>query len=356
MRAKEYIAQNSDNIAHLAEVSKVIADLMPIRHNKQATDEYFNRRLSADIRRQDYLLRMELYEQGNAMQKEPPTLEEIQNEIPKDISAEVREQLFKVIAGDESFGYLYFLLGTEQNAKRKNSPIDCLPDENKIHYAIVRFRDDYPKANLDDYLNDDLNYQQYDRLTSGGYMADEDQTMLQYFNSAFEIYDQLRLHKQSVSGARNYLRTLQFKDDNQKYWTLEYVITIIDEYEHEDDQLARCRKEIEKIILPLQQNVVKQEDMLLEKSKVNLNSRKGTKLDLIRIINTLYELGFFTDEAGGKIQKKTVFTTIGKSLNIDLSSYDKDLSRSLSDSTALEKHLKIFNDMLTCMTNVFNSK
>lgn len=356
MRAKEYIAQNSDNIAHLKEVSKVMADLTPLRLDKQATDEYFNHRLSADIRRRDYLLRMELYEQGNAMQKDRPVLEEITDELPVEISAEVREQLFHVIAEDESFGYLYFLLGTEQNSKRKHNPIDCLPDESKIHDAIVRYRDDYPKANLDDFLNDDLNYQQYDRLTSGGYMADEDQTMLQYFNSAFEIYDQLRLHKQSVSGARNYLRTLQFKDDNQKYWTLEYVITMIDEYEHEDDQLARCRKEIEKIILPLQQTVVKQEDMLLEKSKVYLNSRKGTKLDLIRIINALYELGFFTDEAGGKIQKKIVFSTIGKSLNIDLTSYDKDLSRSLSDSTALEKHLKIFNDMLTCMTNVFNSK
>lgn len=356
MRAKEYIAQNSDKISHLAEVSQVLADITPLRLDKQATDEYFNHRLSADIRRRDYLLRMELYEQGNAMQKEKPVLEEIADELPVEISAEVREQLFHVIAEDESFGYLYFLLGTEQNSKRKHNPIDCLPDEGKIRDAIVRYRDDYPKTNLDDYINDDLNYQQYDRLTSGGYMADEDQIMLHYFNNAFEIYDQLRLHKQSVSGARSYLRTLQFVDDNQKYWILEYVITLIDEYEHEDEQLARCRKEIEKIILPLQQTVVKQEDMLLEKSKVYLNSRKGTKLDLIRIVNVLYELGFFTDEAGNKIQKKIVFATIGKALNIDLTSYDKDLSRSLSDSTALDKHQKIFNDMLQCMTSIFNSK
>ena len=356
MRAKEYLAQNADNIGHLAEVSQVVADLTPLRLNKHATDEYFNHRLSADIRRRDYLLRMELYEQGNAMQKERPVLEEISDELPVEISSEVREQLFHVISGDESFGYLYFLLGTEQNSKRKHNPIDCLPDENKIRSAIVRYRDDYPKSNLDDYLNEDLNYQQYDRLTSGGYMPDEDPSMLQYFNRVFEVYDQLRLHKQSVSGIRNYLRTLQFPDDNQKYWVLEYVLTLIDEYEHEDDQLMRCRKEIEKIILPLQQTIVKQEDMLMEKSKVYLNSRKGTKLDLIRVVNVLYELGFFLDETGNKIPKKTVFTTIGKALNIDLSAYDKDLSRSLSDSTALEKHQKIFHDMLQCMTNIFNSK
>jgi len=356
MRAKEYIAQNSDNIVHLEEVSKVIVDLMPIRHNKHATDEYFNRRLSADIRRQDYLLRMELYEQGNAMQKEPPTLEEIQDEIPKGISAEVREQLFKVIASDESFGHLYFLLGTEQNAKRKNNPIDCLPDEQRIKLAITRYRDDYPKANLDDYLNDELNYNQYDVLTSGGYLADEESVILQYFNRAFDIYDQLRQCKQSISGARNYIRSLHFESECLQYWTLAYIVRLIDEYEREDEQLARCKKELEKVLLPLEPKVVKDGEPTMMRSEVYLNNRKGTKIDFIRVINTLYDLGFFTDESGNKIQKKTVFTTIGLALNIDLSGYDSDLSRSLSDSTALEKHLKIFRDMLQRMIDIFNSK
>lgn len=356
MRAKEYIAQNSDSIGHLAEVSQTFADLTPLRLDKQATDEYFNHHLSADIRRRDYLLRQELYEQGNAMQKEAPHLEDIPDELPVEIAAEVREQLFKAIAGDESFGYLYFLLGTEQNAKRKHNPIDCLPDECRIRSAIIRYRDDYPKQNLDEYLNDDLNYQQYDCLTSDGYLADEETVMLQYFNRVFEVYDQLRLHKQSISGARSYLRSLHFADDNEKYWTLEYVLRLIDEYEREDEQLARCRKEVEKIILPLQATIVKQDEAECERSQVYLNTRKGTKLDLIRVVNTLYDLGFFTDESGGKIPKKTVFTTIGNALNIDLSAYDKDLSRSLSDSTALDKHLKIFRDMLQRMAEIFNSK
>lgn len=356
MRAKEYITQNSDTIVHLAEVSNVIADLMPFRRNKQATDEYFNRRLSADVRRQDYLLRMELYEQGNAMQKEPPTLEEIAEEIPKDISAEVREQLFQVIAGDESFGYLYFLLGTEQNAKRKNNPIDCLPDEQRINLAITRYRDDYPKNILDDYLNDELNYNQYDLLTSGGYLADEEPILLQYFNNVFEIYDKLRLRKQSISGARSYVRSLQFENECLQYWTLAYVVRLIDEYEREDEQLARCKKEIEKVTQPLKQNVVKDGERTMLKSEVYLNQRKGTKIDFIRVINALYDLGFFTEESGKKIPKKTVFTTIGLALNIDLSGYDNDLSRSLSDSTAMEKHLKIFHDMLQRMTDIFNSK
>lgn len=42
MRAKEYIAQNADSIGHLAEVSQALADLTPLRLDKQATDEYLN--------------------------------------------------------------------------------------------------------------------------------------------------------------------------------------------------------------------------------------------------------------------------------------------------------------------------
>ena len=82
---------------------------------------------------------------------------------------------------------------------------------------------------------------------------------------------------------------------------------------------------------------------------------RGFKIDLIRVINVLYMLGFFTGKNGAKVTKKEVFTAIGKALNIDLSTYDSDLSRSLSDSTALEKHLSIFDRMRQKMVEVFNN-
>lgn len=83
---------------------------------------------------------------------------------------------------------------------------------------------------------------------------------------------------------------------------------------------------------------------------------RGFKIDLIRVINVLYMLGFFTGKNGAKVTKKEVFTAIGKALNIDLSTYDSDLSRSLSDSTALEKHLSIFDRMREKMVEVFNGR
>jgi hypothetical protein len=41
---------------------------------------------------------------------------------------------------------------------------------------------------------------------------------------------------------------------------------------------------------------------------------------------------------------------------LDLSDYDKDLSRAMSDSTKLEKHTRVFEDMKQKMIEIWNSK
>lgn len=96
--------------------------------------------------------------------------------------------------------------------------------------------------------------------------------------------------------------------------------------------------------------------LIYENGKVYLNPKRGTKIDLIRVVNVLYELGFFTDAQGNSISKKEVFTTLGRFINVNLEDYDKDLSRALNDSTALDKHLKVFDRMREKMEEIFNSK
>ena len=91
-------------------------------------------------------------------------------------------------------------------------------------------------------------------------------------------------------------------------------------------------------------------------SPIYLSTAKGQKIDLIRTLNVMYEQGRFKGKDGSKLTKKEFFTWMGKVLNVDLSDYDKDLSRSMSDSTKLEKHLKTFEDMKQKMTEIWNSK
>lgn len=97
------------------------------------------------------------------------------------------------------------------------------------------------------------------------------------------------------------------------------------------------------------------DDKTSVESPVHLSITRGTKIDFIRVMNSLYELGFFTDDKGGKISKKDVMIAVGKAVNVDLSEYQNDLSRSLSDSTKLEKHLTIFDRLKDKMVEVFNN-
>lgn len=105
---------------------------------------------------------------------------------------------------------------------------------------------------------------------------------------------------------------------------------------------------------PIYQSGVKTEtEEASNASPVHLSTTRGTKIDFIRVVNCLYELGFFADDKGGKINKKDVMIALGKVVNVDLTEYNNDLSRSLSDSTKLEKHLAIFDRMKQKMEDVF---
>ena len=85
-----------------------------------------------------------------------------------------------------------------------------------------------------------------------------------------------------------------------------------------------------------------------------LSKERGRRLDMIRVINSIFELGFFVDENGRKSNKKDVFIVMGHAMNVDFSNYNHDLSSSLTDSTSMNKHLKIFEDMLDMMKKIFN--
>jgi len=357
MRAKEYIHLHQQELKHPDIVKQVISDLLPLRLDKVATGEYMNSRLSADTRYQHYLLKKELFERGNALQTEEPSYEPMEGEVSMDIASEVREDLFHAVEHDGSFGYLFYILGTEQNARRNSEPIDCIPNAERIVQRLIENRDDYPKENLDGYINENLNYQQYNMLVDGHYWEDDDAIYLKYYNRVYEIYDELRLRKQSISAIKGFLREQIFDSDAEKYWTLAFIVTLIEDANEIDSCLDRCKQEILRIINPIKNNVIKEPSNENKKvSLVHLSKKKGTKLDMIRVFNSLYELGKFEDENGKKLTKKEFFIAVGEFMNIDLEHYDKDLSNSMASSVAYEKQTRIFDEMKEKHQEIYNSK
>ena len=286
MRAKEYIEQNKDNIHHLEEVRRIITELLPLRMSKEKTDDYYNNVLSADIRLRNYLLQKELYEKKNAMQLEEPSFVEIPDEIPTDCISEIRETLFQIIKNDESFGYLFFLLGTEQNAKHKAEPIDCIPNAERIKNAIGQNRDDYPKTSLDDYLDDDFNYKHYDSLISENQYPDDQAVLLDHFNRAYLIYDELRCRKHKLSEVRKYCNELVFSSEKEQYFLLSFVISMIEQYEYQDEQLNRVKKELQKKIEPIQSTFGPTDSNSSEETKeATIKVQSAVILEILKKIN-----------------------------------------------------------------------
>ena len=91
-------------------------------------------------------------------------------------------------------------------------------------------------------------------------------------------------------------------------------------------------------------------------SSVYLSPVRGKKIDFIRVVNVLYELGLFTDKDGVRCTKKEAFRAFGRAVNLDLSNYNKDLSRALNDTTTRERQLQIFKDMRQKMAEIYNDK
>lgn len=91
-------------------------------------------------------------------------------------------------------------------------------------------------------------------------------------------------------------------------------------------------------------------------SSVYLSPVRGKKIDFIRVVNVLYELGLFTDKDGVRCTKKEAFRAFGRAVNLDLSNYNKDLSRALNDTTTRERQLQIFKDMRQKMSEIYQDK
>ena len=92
------------------------------------------------------------------------------------------------------------------------------------------------------------------------------------------------------------------------------------------------------------------------KSTIRINEKKFAKIDLIRIINAMYDIGFFVSTEGKKKIKGQCMVTIGNALNVDLGDYSNDLSSSMQDGSKIDKHLEIFKLMAEAMEDYFNNR
>lgn len=101
-----------------------------------------------------------------------------------------------------------------------------------------------------------------------------------------------------------------------------------------------------------QKQVIINKDLQSSKGEVNqnmitLNSKKGMKVNLFRIIIAMHKLGFFVDETGNIPDQEDVFKAFGDMLQKDYSKYCKDLSeasKKKNEVTIFQKLEKAFRE------------
>lgn len=90
-------------------------------------------------------------------------------------------------------------------------------------------------------------------------------------------------------------------------------------------------------------------------SDIYLSRQRGKKIDFIRVINALYELRFFEDEAGQIPTKEKVMACLGKMLGVDLTGYNADLSQAFTTGN-IENNVAVFAAMTSITTKIVTER
>lgn len=79
-----------------------------------------------------------------------------------------------------------------------------------------------------------------------------------------------------------------------------------------------------------------------EHKPVRLNMGAGRKLDFLRIVLAMHEMGFFTDVAGGEVDRQDVFNAFGDALGMDFERANANLSEGMNHWSP-DKRAEVFS-------------
>lgn len=109
-------------------------------------------------------------------------------------------------------------------------------------------------------------------------------------------------------------------------------------------------------ILTIVNNISKETNANLGNTTIEHNIKfAGSKIDLIRILNALYELRKIEDLNGQVPPKKEFMISAGQFFNVNLANYDTSLSQAIKEGE-LEPNLEIFEKMKKVFQNIWHEK
>jgi len=231
MRAKEKLEFNKPEFEFYELVKKSIYDLYPLRTNKRKTEEYCDNHLFADARCR------EIFKINNC-NHESVNFRENDDEIDHLISYRVRKEIQNAICDDKTFIYAYNIIERDHNPyndvyKSKSLQLkpETLTTSREIEEEISRYKEDYPKSNLSDYLIDEANFKFYNERFLN--LSFDDEGWLFIFNKAYEIFDRIRTFASNPSQAHYMANNIYFGDKMLEDAIIDVLLLLIDNYSYD---------------------------------------------------------------------------------------------------------------------------
>ena len=231
MRAKEKLEFNRKEFDHYEFVRKSIYDLYPLRTDKQKTKDYFSKYLFADARYRKKI-------KSSNGTHETVRFHENKNEIDYLIAYRVRKEIQNAICDDKTFLYAYNIIECDHNPydeDQKGKTVKLKPETYtssvEIEEEIARYKEDYPKNNLGDYLLDEKNFEFYSERFCD-FMVDEDWWLF-VFNKAYEIFDRLRILAYDPFRAHYLANNIYFGDKQIEETILDLLLILINNYTYD---------------------------------------------------------------------------------------------------------------------------
>lgn len=278
MRAKEKLEFNRREFDYFDHVRKSIYDLYPLRTDKRKTKDYFSKYLYADARYRKKI-------KTNNGTHETVSFHENKDEVDHLIAYRVRKEIQNAICDDKTFLYAYNIIERDHNpydedqkGKTVKLKSETLASSEEIEGECARYKEDYPKNNLGDYLLDERNFEFYNERFCD-FIVDEEWWLF-VFNKAYEIFDRLRVLAYDPFKAHYLANNIYFGDMLMEETILDLLLMLINNYNY--DLTPVQKKKLKMLAISIEQ--YRNEQFLVIENKyleiipsLNLNEVKWMK-------------------------------------------------------------------------------
>ena len=122
-----------------------------------------------------------------------------------------------------------------------------------------------------------------------------------------------------------------------------------------NNELTQTKSELEKTKKDLNSSILQLKRLNDPNAKVVFNDSKK-KIDFIRVIYILNELGFFVGQNGKKAKKGDIFEAFGKAVDISLDSFSQDWNMQFERADDTSRYVEIFREMEQVMRKIAQEK